>query len=216
MVRALAGDSTMTRYLGIGATLTPRPQRLSNRDTLPIVEDDLDAACITVVRGVPADELIRRLGGDPVRAERRDVAACSELARGPFDLVPVAQFWDEGDCGVVVEPNGFAAADEVVAARLSAGGRLVTLYWSVNFDMRLLVAVDGTVLRDLDPLFGEVTASPESGAPLPEEDGLRFGDEEADPIAEAMVLAGRVTGVRLDRATLATTPRPTVVLGEDG
>jgi hypothetical protein len=176
------------------------------------VEGELAAACITVVRGVPAVELIRRLGGDPSTAVERDLAGCYGLARDPFDLVATAQFWDERDAGIVVEPNGFAAADDVVASRLSVGGLLVTAYWSVNLDMRLLVGIDGAVVRDLDPVFGEATASLASSPPLPEEADLHLGAEQTDPIQASLTLSERLTGVCFDRATLGARPRPTVVL----
>ncbi len=107
---------------------------------------------------------------------------------------------------LLVEPNGYLSSLPEMLMELSLGRRAVSVHWNVNSQMQFQYAVDGVLERSFDPLIPEL--SPE-GDPLPEEGGLRFHDENVDPRAEAIALAGRITGVTLDIPSVLGSRRQT-------
>jgi hypothetical protein len=107
---------------------------------------------------------------------------------------------------LVVEDNGFQCSDADVLQRLSADGRTaVSFFYNVNAVARLLVARDGMLQRDVDPLLPD----PEE-APLPEEDGIPFPGpgEELRPVSGSLAVMERLTGIRLAPDDLVEVDRP--------
>jgi hypothetical protein len=159
------------------------------------VEDDerLGAACFTALVGVDADEAVTRLGGLP-ETERQ---ATFEEAFNPY---PDAQFlvFDGLPPGVLLaENNGWEGSRPELADALSGGGKLATVYWSVNADMSFLYAVDGVLLTLFDPLLFD---QPRTGAePRALDDlvaDLPFGVEA--PRAASFALLERLTGMTVE------------------
>ena len=105
----------------------------------------------------------------------------------------------------VFEVNGFHTVQPHVAQSLSALGTTVCLYWNVNHVARFLVAEDGRLVRDFDPVIDEGGGL---GQPFPEEDGI---DWEESPIPQAAELQARLTGIRLSRGDLFGKPLPTTM-----
>jgi hypothetical protein len=155
------------------------------------------AACFTAVTGVSADEAARRFGAD-LSSER---AATFHEAFNDYPHSTHLLF-DAIDDGVLIaENNGWEGSRPEVAEAVSRGGKLASVYWSVNADMSFVYAEDGMVLAWFDPLLVEQAwsgAAPESIAE-PCED-LEFGVSRAR--SDALVLLQRLTGVRLDRSWL--------------
>jgi hypothetical protein len=177
---------------------------VSAADSFGWVEDDpaLTAACFTALVGVDPDEAAQRLGGD--LATRRLATFADAFNEYPETAYLVV---DELAGGVLVaENNGWEGATPEVVGPASAGGRLASVYWSVNADMTFVYAVGGQVTAMFDPLLFEGewwTGDPGSlGASI---DDLPFG--VASPRAASFALIERLVGLRLERSWLAQ-PHP--------
>ena len=100
--------------------------------------DLAEAYCIALIRGVPPDEVLRRLGGSPQTTTRGIEAAydsayqASERYEGFLALTGV------GEWTLSVEPNGFICSLDAAAATLSQRTTLVSHYLNVNFVSRFL------------------------------------------------------------------------------
>jgi hypothetical protein len=91
---------------------------------------------------------------------------------------------------LALENNGWHGTEPAVLEALSRSTRAAAFYRSVNADMSLLHAVDGSVVASFDPLLDDV---PAEVAPLA--GGLDF---DAHPEASSFALLTRLTGVRLE------------------
>lgn len=89
--------------------------------------------------------------------------------------------------------NGYEFSYAGVAAGASRLGRVISVFWNVNAVMRFLLADDGRIRRSFDPLLPDDS----EGLPLPEEAGLPFGEPGAGLRAATLVLAERLSGVRV-------------------
>jgi hypothetical protein len=107
------------------------------------------------------------------------------------------------DWAVFVEPWGWATSLSEIVAGTSKGGSAISVFWNVNAVMRVVVARDGQVVREFDPLIYD-----DGGAPMPEEVGLPFG-EVGPSRGAALVVAERLTGVALTKNWLLERRRPT-------
>ncbi len=94
---------------------------------------------------------------------------------------------------VLLARNGYELSYPGAAAGASRLGRVITVFWNVNAVMRFVLAHDGQVRRSFDPLL----PGDSEGVPLPEEAGLPFGEPAAMLRAAALVLAERLSGVRV-------------------
>ena len=151
--------------------------------------ESLEAYCFTAIVGIDVDEAIRRLGGDPSVGDRRTFDECFWAAAGP-QWVQIGRV----SGGVLLaEHNGWRAEEAVT--ELSTGARLACFVRDVNAVMRFILADDGRVTADFDPLVDRPPAS--LG---PATDGLPFGLFAAEP--SALTLLHRVTGVRITSAWL--------------
>jgi hypothetical protein len=156
----------------------------------------MEAFCVTVVRDVPVAEVVARFGGEPSTATE---AIFEDAMNGVPD--PTSILVGELGPGVVVaENNGWWGVDQALAAAVSRGGRLASCYRSVNADMALVHAVDGSLRAAFDPLLDAVPAALEEAAA-----GLDFG---ADAVgAPSFALIERLTGIRVEREWLLDRPR---------
>lgn len=152
--------------------------------------DKIEAFCFTVIIGLSAEEVIRRLGGDPACTRMMTFDEC-------FWSVDEPQWVQVGavDGGVLVaEHNGWRG--EELAVELSVGGRLACFCRDVHAVMRFVYAVDGVLALTFDPL---VDRHPGAGADpdllQPYLAGLPFGLHAAEP--SALTLMERMTGVRV-------------------
>jgi hypothetical protein len=163
--------------------------------------ETLEAYCFTAVVGLDADEVIRRLGGNPGRTDGpRTFDECFWPADGP----QWAQVGRVRGGLLVAEHNGWRA--EEVAEPLSRGGRLACFFRNVHAIMHFVYAVDGRVLAEFDPLLDR---SPRGGsdpaAIEPALQGLPFGLFAAE--ASALMLLERLTGVQVEPDWLARPQR---------
>jgi hypothetical protein len=122
-----------------------------------------EAACISWVRGLDAEEALRRLGASetPSRRTLADVdPALMKLhkkgSRGePIGAVAAAlDGWT-----LLVEPNGWAATMAGDLGAMSRGTEIVSIFWNVNGLAEITVARDGVVAAQvhevLDYLCGD-------------------------------------------------------------
>jgi hypothetical protein len=166
--------------------------------------DEVTAATVTFIRGPGLREVGDALGFRwETECEKTflDAQWANAETMTPVVQAAVLEGWL-----VLVEPNGFLAASPQTAALLSRGGSVVSVYWNVNRLMSFVAARDGMVVRRFDPLLFGSTAE---GPPLPEEEGLVFGQVEPSALAAAVELTERLTGVPIERAWLLEGPRKT-------
>lgn len=161
-----------------------------------------EGGCVTAVAGADADEVIRRFGGDPERADRQmgleDFWSEDDETCGERDLIAVAQ---AGPAVAVVEGNGIEGSREEVLRGLSRLGRTASAFWSVDAMSQLALAEDGLVLSAFEMLFPDVRHGSRPEAWDPYLEGLAFGRgwERGDGIRAV----ARATGARLDHGLAA-------------
>ena len=156
--------------------------------------DSVEAVALALVEGGQVASVLEALGADPATerlATFAEAEAQQDYATGSYAV----QVERVGDWTLVVEPNGYLSSlpDRVVA--LSREGRVVSVYWNVNAQMRFQYAVGGAMVRSFDPLLPGL--GPE-GEPLPEEAGLPFGVGGEDSRVAAVTLAERLTGASIE------------------
>lgn len=153
--------------------------------------EPLEAYCFTAVIGLDADEVITRLGADPLDCRRLTFEEC-------FWTVDAPQWAQVGslDGGVLVaEHNGWRG--EEAAPVLSAQARAACFCRDVSAAMCFSHAVDGIVLAAFDPLLEPApTLGADPGCLDGLLSGLAFGLDAAE--VSAMALLERVTGVRVN------------------
>lgn len=119
------------------------------------------------------------------------------------------QLFEEDGWVMLQEPNGTAGINPSLTERLSRSGSLIALYCGINAELEFRYATGGTLVRVFDPL---AWPDGERGDPLPEEADLVFGlpEEQHNPFQQAVVLAERLTGLRLTNEWVLHRPRPTL------
>ncbi|WP_410573042.1 DUF6461 domain-containing protein [Amycolatopsis sp. cmx-4-61] len=141
------------------------------------------AATVTVVTGLPAEEVIRGFGADPAEPEPLD-----ELREQYRD-----QWLAVGDFGgvvVVVEENGFIGSQAPVLTAVSRAGRAASMFWNVNGVTRLSFARGGEVLTSFEPGLQEPSGTGEVTAALAGLDLANFRDRDE----KGLVAVERFTG----------------------
>jgi hypothetical protein len=166
--------------------------------------DEVMAATITFVQG-PGLREVGNVLGFRWETQREETFYDAQWANAET-MAPVVQAAELHGRLVLVEPNGFLTTRPETAATLSRAGSLISVYWNVNRLMSFVAARDGVVVRRFDPLLFTSTAE---GTPLPEEEGLVFGQVEPSPLGAAMQLTERLTGVAIGRAWFLEEPRKT-------
>jgi hypothetical protein len=154
--------------------------------------------CVSVVRGAAREDVERAILRDPV-----ELGSYDEACRWPLDTDDYNRHWTavgEVDGAVFAwEDNGWNGRTPSIAAPLSLGGSVTAVFWNVNARQMFLHAVDGTVVREFDPLYRR-DPSLQEGA-LPEEDGLVWWTPEGEyvpPHQPALELMARLCGLAPD------------------
>ncbi|WFE41265.1 DUF6461 domain-containing protein [Micromonospora sp. WMMD998] len=155
------------------------------------------AATVTVVTGVPVDQVVRAFGADPARPEPVDAVRRDLSLRGAAHTWIAAVLADD-DAVVVVEDNGYRGSDGPVLCAASTGGRAASMFWNVNAVTRLSFAEDGRLLASSEP-WGHDVYPPEVSTAVA---GLDFA-EAGDRVEKGLVAVERFTGRGLTAADLA-------------
>ncbi len=145
-------------------------------------------ACITVVVGAAAADVLAGFGADPL---------ATPVHLDPWNSTGSVHVGQVGDAVVAVEYNGFEGSRPEVLRLVSQSATAVSIFWNVNYDMRFSYASDGSVVTSFDPMFPDdvFTGTPPRQA-LPAIEGLPFHELA---IPSALALAERMTGVPLTR-----------------
>jgi hypothetical protein len=155
--------------------------------------------CLTYLKGVDATAALRRLGGCPDTIRE-------PAAGGPAGQPPTAVALELGGWSVVIEPGGMRGADHALLEVASRGTAAVSVLRHDAGAAHFGYAVDGTTVTGFDPGYPAEETSwgedPQLLRPLMDALGLRPPSDEAergwqDAEAKAIVLAQRITGVRL-------------------
>ncbi|MGC0420810.1 DUF6461 domain-containing protein [Embleya sp. AB8] len=187
--------------------------------------DRIHDGTLVFVKGLAADEVLRRLGADPASARLMS----RDERYGRPDLLSVHALG--GDWLLAFEPNGFDAFVELLLHDLSAGAEVVVFNRNILGHCRFRHIVDGDTwtyfsefepdqryglhpdrLNDamrrigLDPDYDDADDYDEIGAPIGDEDPAHVEHWSA----MTMALVEAVTGVRLNPDVLDA-PAPTVV-----
>jgi hypothetical protein len=163
----------------------------------------LEAYCVTLVRGLSPDALLKALGAEP--GER--LTGVAELNGPAYDEWESDELFvgitSVGDWSLMVEYNGFLGVGIETMLPVSRGRTVVSHYRNINAVDHFYWHEDGVTRLHFEPLFphhrdgshpDELLADiRESGFDLSTEDDRSFdGHTEA-----AFALAERITGVRL-------------------
>lgn len=161
-----------------------------------------DAFCLTFVKGADASGALLRMGGCPDTLHER--------APGEPSAPGTAAALSLGAWSVVIEPGGALGADHALLEAASRGSAAVSVLRDESA-AHFGYAVDGTTMVGFDPGYPaeETTwgADPGMLRHLMDALGLRPPSDESDTgwqeaEARAIVLAQRITGVRLPEAPL--------------
>ncbi|MFF4016864.1 DUF6461 domain-containing protein [Streptomyces sp. NPDC001843] len=165
----------------------------------------MEAYCVTLVRGLTPEQLLRELGSEP-RTRITGVAALAEASYdaweehdGDRQFVGVAAV---GEWSLMVEYNGYVGVSREVMLPVSRGRTVVSHFRNVNAVDHFHWFEDGDERLHFEPLFptqrdgsspdGLVTEMAECGFDLTEDD-----DRDHHLHTEAaFALAHRITGVR--------------------
>jgi hypothetical protein len=168
--------------------------------------DLLEAYCITLVRGIAPEEVLRRLGAPEAR-RITGVDGLTEAAFAAWDLYEGDQLFlgatAVGDWTLVVEPNGFLGIIEAAVVPLSRGTRLVSHFRNVEAVDHFYWIEDGTIRLTFEPLFADRRdgSDPDGLVEIMELVGFDLrpaDDRNGDLHTEAtFALAEHLTGVRL-------------------
>jgi hypothetical protein len=165
-------------------------------------EDLLEAYCVTLVRGLTPEQLLRQLGAEP----RGRITGVDGLHEPSFDVSGHDRLFVGAtalaDWSLMVEVNGYLGVTDEAMLPVSRGRRVVSHFRNVNAVDHFCWFEDGEVRLHFEPLFPYhrdgtrpdelLTEMQESGFSLDE------GDQDFEDHTEAaFALAHRLTGIRL-------------------
>lgn len=169
--------------------------------------DQLGATfCLTYLKGVDAAEALRRLGGYPDTIRERPGAEVTGQPR-------IAAALELGGWAVVIEPGGVLGADHALLEAASRGSAAVSVLRHDAGAAHFGYVVDGVTITAFDPGYpAEETVWGEDPGLLrhlldalelrPPSDESQRAWQDAE--ARAIVLAQRITGVRVPDRPLRT------------
>jgi Family of unknown function (DUF6461) len=168
-----------------------------------------DTYDITVLRGVTAHQVLRRLGQlrkelGAMTYQKATDYALDRLDTSDYSTPTVVQVSRLGHSVVVYEPvsdRGFFHSH-----KLTRHASLASFITDVDLDTYVKVARDGSNVRRFDPSF----RPPRAGA-LPEERGLHFGEKGGNVFERSWAFIERITLTHVSRAWFDR-PHPTYVL----
>ncbi|MEU9168314.1 DUF6461 domain-containing protein [Streptomyces sp. NPDC048420] len=175
----------------------------------------LEAYCVTLVRDITPEELLRELGAEG----RMRIVGVDGLAGPSYEVSrPARQFAGAAATGrwtLMVEFNGYLGVTDAAMLPVSRGRRVVSHFLNVNAVDRFCWYEDGDLRLHFQPLFADerhgsrpdelLDAMRESGFDLAERD--EDGDHDAYYAAltgASFALAHRLTGIRLTPELFAT------------
>jgi hypothetical protein len=161
-----------------------------------------ESGCITVALSAGERDVLDALGADGSAVVQRTFHE-AELVWSE-EATPV-QVWTDGSSTVLVEPNGYLASLSDCLEKIARKGEAVSVFWNVNGQMQVMVARDGAVVREFDPLMYD------AGDALPEEAGLPF-DTEEHALAAALAFLARRTGFVASEVAILGSPRATYIV----
>ncbi|MYQ45028.1 hypothetical protein GTW40_08140 [Streptomyces sp. SID4985] len=172
-----------------------------------------EAYCVTLVRGLPPAEVLRRLDGreeSALTGVDAAVEAAFALLDRPDGARQFVAMTTVGDWTLLIEPNGYVGVTEDVARPASAGTAWVSHFVNINGLDYFLWAEDGVVRVGFEPMFPEerVGSTPDELLPAMGPMGFHFGDDSPDPdvsSAAAFALAQHLTGVAVTPELLTET-----------
>ena len=159
---------------------------------------------LTYLKGTGPEEALRRLGGCPGTVRERSAA---ELTGSPGVAVALGL----GAWSAVIEPGGVLSGDHALVEAASRGTEAVSVVRHAGAAAHFGYAVDGTTRTAFDPGYPAPETTwgddPALLRPLMDALGLRAPTDEyeqgwQDAEARAVVLAQRITGVRLPERPL--------------
>ncbi len=170
-----------------GGEAQPPPPRLPRAQRPFGWAEGVMAACVTFVQGVTPRQALAVLVPDPDHGPGRpaDVLRWAQ-ERGVDGL---AEAGTVGGWTFVWQDNRWSCASQETVESLRGARRFVSVFWNVNAVTHLVVAVRGRVLRDVDPVAGQVLI----GRPRPSERGLDWVHWPSALLA----VVERETGVRI-------------------
>lgn len=165
------------------------------------------AYCVTLVRGVSAQDALSRVGATSISGTRVSFDDLVEDEVDHNDDEQVVGASEVGDWAVLLEENGFTTNDPERKQALSAGTTVVTLYLNFNGANEFSVTADGVEELSFDRLYpAERTGTRASDLDSEMRAAGFIYDEEAAAAADTdgmrgevagCVLVERLTGVRL-------------------
>jgi len=216
-VGLLAGCSA--RRPAVAATAPPVPRNAVADDYSWFARDpDLTKGfCITWVRGLTPEQVLKRLGGQELeRVGWQQLVGSGDGQRGRADryFIGVARI---GDWSLIVEDNGDLGVTDRLVGGLSLGTTVVANHHKQDGHGRFLMLRDASVELDFDPVtFPKRTGSrAEELAPTIAAAGFGAGDDPNQSMLAAFALAERLTGVAMTQELLrdhtyrlTSVPRP--------
>ncbi|MER5212777.1 DUF6461 domain-containing protein [Streptomyces sp. NPDC002838] len=168
------------------------------------------AFCVTLVRGLTAEELLQRLGAEP-EVRVTGVEPLSEPSydvREPYRLFVGAT--SVGDWSLMVEFNGHLGVTNQAMLPVSRGRTVVSHYRNVNAVDHFCWYEDGELRLHFQPLFAHdrhgshpdelLTQMREAGFDLSEDEDRDYHNHTE----AAFALAHRITGIRLTPELLSS------------
>ncbi|MGD1222745.1 MULTISPECIES: DUF6461 domain-containing protein [Streptomyces] len=187
-------------------------------DGIAWIRETYDAYCVTFAKGLSAEELVRRMGGDPGRImPSLSAEDALELAG---DKGPVARLGTSNGWAFALEPASAEGTDRRLLRRVSEGTEAVMLldsgmppYWFVH-------ARDGEIAADFEPgVEAEQIggSDPSFLVPAMQSAGMLLPDGTADPEdwepeQRILTVAERVFALDLPRTALEAGTLPAVLL----
>jgi hypothetical protein len=175
---------------------------------------------VAFVKGMAADEVIGRLGGDPAACPLVDAAGYGELAWRY--LVKAPMLWAVEPVWVADVAGGTAAWQEVswllvreeITGPLSRGGLLACTFAGGDGTITVHVFRDGEFVRRTEPIYDPGFAGGGWGVALEEERWCRFGDRDAPAgrMAQCLALMTMLTGIQVGEVWLRDEPKRVVMV----
>lgn len=159
-----------------------------------------NAGCLTVVVGMLGDNAVRAVGADPTRP----VASEDRPEGDGLAYVSVAGLDDAvtDSAVVLVEDNSWEGSRSDVLKRLSRKGKAASVFWNVDGMVIFACARRGKVLASIelpDPHLDD-------DLPASLRRTLEHAPEDTDPIALALVLSERFTGLAVPQVSAVAQP----------
>jgi hypothetical protein len=188
--------------------------------------DDHDAMCVAVIRGRTPDEVIEAYGGEVGDAAPATLDRAWDLGQHGDRVLFVGPV---GDQVLAVEDNGWQGSRPEVLRELSGDqAAALSVFWNVNADSQVALAVDGKLVTHFEVLSPEQRWGSDPDRLLPQLRAAGFrtdgdGDEvDDDGTARALSVMAALTGVAVTREVLAgpfravlLTPLPEDLPGRD-